>query len=227
MIPAVSVIVPVMRRPQNAEPFMASLMSSTDQAHVIVVADEDDNETWRAWLQAMPKGVGRVFRSAWPAPGGTFAQKVNLGYRMAPWTNWLFLCGDDVRFHERWLEAALTAAGVTGAQVVGTSAQNASDDWSPHPLISRRYVEKQGASWDGPGVVCHEGYRHNYIDSEICAVARQRGVWEMAHDSVVEHLHPAFGKGDDDPVYRLGQSFVDVDAAVWRERHEQFVEVAA
>jgi glycosyltransferase involved in cell wall biosynthesis len=227
MTPAVTVIVPVMRRPQNADRFMTSLQASTDRADVLVVADEDDNETWRAWLQAMPKGAGRVVRSAWPAPGGTFPEKVNLGFRMLPWTTkWIFIVGDDVRFGEGWLEAALAEATDT-THVVGTHAPNASDVWSPHLLIRRRYVVEQGASWDGPGVVCHEGYRHSYVDAEICRVARVRGVWAMAMGSAVEHLHPAFRTADDDPVYRLGQSTVDADAAVWRDRLGQFLKVSA
>ncbi len=224
--PAVTVIVPVMRRPQNAAPFMASLLETTDRADVLVVADEDDNETWRAWLQVMPKGAGRVVRSAWPAPGGTFPEKVNLGYRMASPTEWLFICGDDVRFGADWLESAIVQAGGF-ARVVGVHATNASEDWSPHLLINRQYVVEQGASWDGPGFVCHEGYRHNYVDAEICRVARQRGVWAMSWNSVVDHLHPAFGRGTDDATYRLGQSTVDADAAVWRERLEEHLQVSA
>ena len=223
----VTVVVPVMRRPQNAEPFMASLLATTNRAHVVAVADEDDNETWRAWLQVMPKGTGRVFRSAWPAPGGTFAQKVNLAYRVAPLTQWLFICGDDVRFHEGWLDAGLDVAEQFNAKVIGVASQGASDAWSPHLFINRRYVHDQGASWDGPGIVCHEGYRHNYVDVEVCTVAIQRHTFKMSWDSIVEHLHPVFGKAEDDPVYRLGQASVDADAAVWRERQEQYRTVAA
>jgi hypothetical protein len=65
------------------------------------------------------------------------------------------------------------------------------------------------------------------VDAEICRVARVRGVWAMAMDSIVEHLHPAFQTADDDPVYRLGQSTVDADAAVWRDRLGQFLKVSA
>ena len=220
----VTVIVPVMRRPLNAAPFVESLMASTNRAVVAVVADEDDNDTWRAWLQELVRGRGRVFRSSWPDPGGTFAQKVNLGYRMAPLTPWIFVCGDDVRFTPGWLEAAL----LTGQSVVGTCAPGTgvSDTFSPHLLISRTYVASLGASWDGPGVVCHEGYRHNYVDNEITAVARQRGMWAMAWDSIVEHHHPFYGPAADDPVYRLGQASVDADAMLWTQRRTRYMAAA-
>ena len=76
-------------------------------------------------------------------------------------------------------------------------------------------------------VVCHEGYRHNYVDAEICRVAVQRGTYWTARDANVEHLHPAFGTAEDDPTYRLGQSSVDADAATWRARLTEFLHVSA
>jgi hypothetical protein len=112
---------------------------------------------------------------------------------------WIFITGDDVRFHPGWLDHAQHIAALTGAHVVGTN------DWGnprvmagehgTHLLIRRSYIEEQGASWDGPGVVCHEGYRHNYVDDEIVTVAKQRGVWVSAPGSVVEHFHPMLGQG--------------------------------
>jgi hypothetical protein len=46
-----------------------------------------------------------------------------------------------------------------------------------------------GASWDGPGIVCHEGYRHWFVDDEITVAAQLRGVFQAALGSHVEHLH--------------------------------------
>jgi hypothetical protein len=92
-----------------------------------------------------------------------------------------------------------------------------------HLLIRRSYVDEQGASWDGPGVVAHEGYRHWYVDDEIVTSAKQRGVWQMALGSVVEHFHPLFGKAEQDDVYRLGQSFAQTDRATFLERSEKYL----
>ncbi len=67
-------------------------------------------------------------------------------------------------------------------------------------------------------MVCHEGYKHWYVDDEVVTVAKQRGAWGMALGSIVEHLHPAWGKGETDDVYTLGQSHADADKALFLKR---------
>ncbi len=49
-------------------------------------------------------------------------------------------------------------------------------------------------------------------------VAKQRRTFATALGSVVEHLHPIWGKGDDDPVYRKGQKFSAEDGKLFRAR---------
>jgi hypothetical protein len=83
-------------------------------------------------------------------------------------------------------------------------------------------VDEQGASWDGPGVVAHEGYGHWFVDDEIVTVAKQRGVWVAALASKVEHLNPLWGKGEMDPIYERGQATADADRALWQERLATF-----
>lgn len=222
-----AVIVPVMRRPQNAEPFMASLRASTGLVNVYAVADPDDTETLAAWHRAgasmvLNLGHHRVLEQQEPLDRpGTFAEKVNVGYRYSN-EPWLFLVGDDVRFHPGWLDHAQHVARTTGAQVVGTNdlgnPRVMVGEHGTHLLISRAYVDEHGASWDGPKVVAHEGYRHWFVDNELVTVAKQRGAWAPALGSVVEHLHPLFGKGEPDEVYELGQSHADADAEVFTQR---------
>jgi hypothetical protein len=67
-------------------------------------------------------------------------------------------------------------------------------------------------------VVCHEGYRHWFTDDEVVTAAKQRGTWAMAIHSKVEHLHPLFGGAPDDDTYRLGQSFMTEDRALFEAR---------
>jgi hypothetical protein len=81
-------------------------------------------------------------------------------------------------------------------------------------------VDEVGASWDGPGVMCHEGYRHWYVDNELVSAASLRGAFQMALGSVVEHMHPLWGKGEDDEVYALGKSFAEADGELYRARLE-------
>ncbi len=232
----VAVIVPVALRPQNAEPFMRSLRASTGLAKVYAVCDAYDDETWQAWTAA---GADHVLQMVYgPEDGdpiieqddgtlglrakiGSFAEKVNDGFKDAK-EPWLFIVGDDVRFHPGWYDRAVRASADLRYPVVGTNditnPRVTSGEHATHLLIRREYVDGMGASWDGPGVVCHEGYRHWYVDDEIVTAARQRGLFAMAQDSVVEHMHPLWGKGAPDEVYELGQSYAAGDRKVFEAR---------
>lgn len=209
----VAVIVPVLRRPENAVPLMTSLRASTGLATVYAVADDDDPETAEAWAAAGAQVI--------VGDKVTFAKKVNLGYAKTS-EPWLFLCGDDVKFHAGWLDHAQHVAESLEAHVVGTNdlgnPRVMAGDHATHLLVRRSYVDEVGASWDGPGVVAHEGYRHWFVDDELVTAAKQRGVWQMALGSVVEHLHPFWGKGESDEVYELGNAASEQDGKLFRAR---------
>lgn len=220
----VAVIVPVMQRPANAQPFMDSLRASTGLATVYAVCDNDDADTIRAWRDAgaVVIDINNIRKLESP---GTFAEKVNVAYEHTK-QPWLFLVGDDVRFHAGWLDHAQAMAG-NEHHVIGTNdlahPRVVSGEHATHVLIRRSYVDEHGASWDGPKVVAHEGYGHWYVDDEIVSAAKQRGVWAMALGSVVEHLHPAWGTASHDPVYELGQSRAANDRRTFRSRSRRYL----
>jgi GT2 family glycosyltransferase len=216
----VEVIVPVYGRPENAAPFMRSLRASTGLADVYAVCSDDgDAEAWN-------RAGAQVIRTTQVS----FAEKVNEGYRygvdpvnrgeFAP--PWVFLVGDDVRFHPGWLDHAQQVARQTGAKVVGTNdwgnPRVTAGEHATHMLIARDYVDEVGASWDGPGIICHEGYRHWYVDDEIVLAAKERGVWAPALASVVEHMHPLWGKAENDDTYLRGQRYAARDQATFKKR---------
>lgn len=213
----VAVLVPVMRRPQNAAPFMASLRASTGLARVYAVADRSDTDTIAAWQAAGAEVI-------WQDDLGTFAKKVNYGYRNST-EPWVFIVGDDVRFHAGWYDHALHAATVRGCDVVGVNdlgnPRVLAGEHATHLLIRRGYIDEHGASWDGPGVVCHEGYAHNFVDDEIVAAAKQRHMFTVALASIVEHMHPVWEKGEPDDVYALGRQSAMQDKKKFKRRSEQ------
>lgn len=208
----VDVIVPVLHRPQNVAPLLRSLRASTGLARATFVIEPDDPEVANLVIEH----GGRVV-----VHPGTFAEKVNVAYR-ATEQPWLFLVGDDVRFHPGWWDHVQHVANRYDASVVGTndlgSTRVRAGEHATHMAISRDYVANVGASWDGPGVVCHEGYRHWFVDDEIITAAKQRAQFQMALGAVVEHLHPIFGKGEMDDVYELGQRSASQDKALYVKR---------
>jgi hypothetical protein len=218
---ATAVIVPVLGRPQNAAPFMLSIdLSGPDVlklATVYAVVDESDRELGKAWSDL---GAEIVWFDDEGRSPGTFAEKVNQAYLQTT-EPWLFLTGDDVQFHPGWLDQAQHAAR-DGAHVIGTNDLHnplvLKGEHATHLLVRRNYVDERGSSWDGPKVVCHEGYRHWFVDNEIVSVAKQRGVWKFAKHSKVEHLHPMWGGAPDDDTYQLGQSRVLEDKALFDAR---------
>jgi hypothetical protein len=218
-----AVIVPVMKRPQNAEPFMRSLKASTGMANVYAICDADDGDTITAWHNAGAKTIIRLPKGR----AGTFAEKINVGYEES-FEPWVFIVGDDVRFHAGWLDHAQAIAG--DKDVIGTNdlvnPRVTRGEHATHLMIRRSYIDEQGASWDGPKVLCHEGYQHWFVDDEIVAAAKQRNTWAMAIGSHVEHRHPAFGTAETDEVYELGQSFAKQDGALFKQRLATHGEVA-
>lgn len=213
----VAVVVPVLNRPHRAEPFMQSLHISTSRAQAYAVVNEADTTTRDAWLSARANVLVTSLN--------TFAEKVNYAYGV---TNepWLFLVGDDVSFHPEWADELLRVADETGAMVVGANdlANPRTDQGThaPHLLISRQYVAERGASWDGPGVVCHEGYSHMFVDDEVVTAAKQRGTFAVARDAIVEHLHPAVMKAEVDSTYQLGWSYAELDKSRFAERMREY-----
>lgn len=211
----IDVIVPVMGRPEHAATFMRSLRASTGLAHVTVLANPDDAEVIDAWRR---HGVDVIVQ---PADRTTFPQKCNDGYR-ATSRPWLLFVGSDVVFRPGWWDHALHTTRQYRVDVVSTNdlCNSVVRDGrlATHPIMRRSYVDETGASWDGPGVVAHEGYRHGFVDAEWTQAARKRGVFLPSFGAVVEHIHPLVEKAEWDDVYELGHSSVDQDRELFIER---------
>jgi GT2 family glycosyltransferase len=216
----VDVIIPVLHRPQNVAPLMTSLLASTGLARAFFVCEADDVEE-----QDAVKAAGGFVLVDTEGGAHTFAEKVNFAYeetgRFHP-APWVLLVGDDVRFRPGWLDHAQDVHRRYGANVVGTNdlcnPRVIAGDHATHPLIRRSYVDDVGAGWDGPGIVCHEGYAHWFVDDEIVTAAKQRATFQAALGSQVEHLHPMNGGAPDDDVYAAGSAKAPADRALFERR---------
>lgn len=224
----ITVVVPVLGRPQNAEPFIDSLdraLSSNLVDRVLVIADSADPETGNVWAKH-EKWVSVLmgnFASPDESPRpGTYPEKVNQALGVVG-TEWMFLAGDDVRFHDDWASIALAAAVGTKARVIGTNdlanPRTMRGEHSTHTFVHTGYARNRGASWDGPGTVCSEAYHHWHCDDELVTIAKLRDVWVHATGSVVGHLHPYFDPAVAwDETYALGESRSAEDRQTWEAR---------
>jgi hypothetical protein len=212
----VDVIIPALHRPQNVKTLMESLNATTGLALARWVIEPDDEEEWETICATYNWTVTRE--------AGTFAHKVNTVYKetTAPW---IMLVGDDVRFRPGWLDQALDVAQRWNADVVGTNdllnPRVRRGEHATHMLIRRSYIDEIGASWDGPGIVCHEGYGHWFVDDEIVQAAKMRGKFQAALGSHVEHVHPMNGITPDDEVYAKGRATAEADQRVFKRRLEE------
>jgi len=227
----VAIIVPIAKR-DNAARFLDTLASSLTPAQrnrvaVYAMGDIDDpaTERWQDQIHRYENTMVISFDYQAPDGMGSFAQKVNRGYEITE-EPWIFLVGDDVTFHEGWLDQALEVARTTGKHVIGTNDLTnelvEAGEHATHMLIRRAYVDAVGASWDGPGIVCHEGYRHWFVDNEIVLAAKQVDAWAPCLLAKVEHMHPLWNKGQQDEVYRIGQGAAEADREVWWQRFNYF-----
>ena len=220
----VAVIVPVMRRPHNVQKFAESCLATAHTAHIYFIVDHDDMAEMAA-VEIAAENDDRVNMIVNESESKTFATKCNLGYRETS-EPWLLFVGDDVRFWPGWW-AEIVHSDDGSAFVATNDMRNRSvmsGQHATHPAIRRDWLDDHGASWDGPFTVCHEGYRHWYVDNEWSAVAQQAGQFRYCSRSLVEHRHPIWNDAPDDEVYRLGQSFADEDRVLWLERSMRFAD---
>ena len=160
----------------------------------------------------------------WKPERGDYARKVNWGAHRAVIMgfDWFLLAADDVHYRPGWARAALAAHEATGALVIATNDLGNPDvmagRYATHPFAHRNYLAYGTADDPDGRLLYHPGYWHEGCDVEFAETARSRGTYAFAADSIVEHLHHAWGKGEDDAVYVGSREHADADHALLRRR---------
>ena len=210
------ILVPMLGRPHTVAPLLASIRDATPDAQVLFALTPDDDAVIQAVVEAVGNDVGPSdFYGVDREPRGDYARKINVGIRHTT-EDHIFTGACDLKFRPGWYEAAV-ARLTEGIGVVGTN------DLSPraaatHFLVTRSYVEQFGTI-DEPGKFFHEGYPHEWVDDEAIGTAQYRKAYAYADDSIVEHMHPAWGKADWDDTYRrMGQRMRDGQTLFNRRR---------
>lgn len=215
----IAILVPVLNRPQNAGPLVDSIRANSrllPEITILFLLSPADHEERTAVLAT---GCDAHIVGWQPGPGD-WGKKINEGFRVTS-SEFCLLGADDLRFHPNWDTEVLRVAEETGAGVIGTNdlgnATVMRGLHSTHPLVRRSYVEEHGTI-DEPGICCHEGYHHQWVDTELIETAKMRGQWAFAKDSHVEHLHPFWKKGRMDSTYEKALSTSREDHAIFQER---------
>lgn len=217
----ISIVCPTLNRPHLLVPLAENIADTTHGFRLIFVcdvADEASQQQVGKAAQILPRhSVNLILKD------GTYPQKSNAGMRHAV-GEWAVVVNDDTRFHAGWQSAA-QAGFDTGANVVGTNDLSPSShaEHSTQVAVRLSYLEDPGASWNEPRKLYHEGYHHNFSETEVCSLAIQRGVWLYAEDAVIEHCHPDWGKREADATDdRGGQSRFKEDQALYEARRVEW-----
>lgn len=150
-----------------------------------------------------------------------YPRKMNAAYRDTE-GEWMLMGSDDITFMPGWENAALAVAETEQASVIATNdmanAQVKRGRFGTHALVRRSYIDERGGSMDGPGVLIHDGYDHNFCDRELCHVAQSRGVYSFAPRSQIVHRHAIWGTAPMDATYEKGRENFTEDQRLFYER---------
>jgi hypothetical protein len=201
------VVLPLLGRPKRVQLVLRSLEDATPEDHDVVLActQTDHAVVLEAQAAAATRPNVRVQLSP-PRYVGDYAKKVNQAYRESDHP-FLFLGADDLRFEWGWWVAARrqldanSRIGVVGTNDLAPTDRARRGEHSTHSVVRRSYVQERGLI-DGGDAILYEGYTHEYVDDELVGTAKHRQAWCYAADSIVEHLHPHWGKAPTDSIYR-------------------------
>lgn len=218
----VTILIPVLNRPQRVAPLVESIRSAQrkHKCHTVFIATQGDRAEILAIESVLDENVSlKIVRRSQEG----YARKMNLGFDAAT-SEWVFLAADDLLFHAGWADEAIRVGEQTGLCVVGTNdlgnSRTVRGIHSTHTLVNRGY--RECGSVDDPVRILHEGYHHNFVDDEFIQTAMWRDTYVHAPKALVEHLHPHWGKGQDDDTYRRGQRDFSADRVIYNGRRHLF-----
>lgn len=206
---SVAILIPVLDRPGNVAPLLASIEQSTPAPFTtLFICDPDDTAEHQAIAAA---GAPAIF------PGGGYATKIRAGIAATD-DPLVFIGADDLHFTPGWLQAAQNRIAA-GAEVVGindTIRRRRRPVHATHFLMTRDYAQRP--TIDGaPGPLSGE-YSHSFVDDELIATAMHRGVYAYAQNAIVEHRHWMNHAAPDDATYRRGRARFEQDRAIFHQR---------
>lgn len=191
----IRVFCPTRHRPQNALRLTESFNETTSYARLIFSVDEDAGPMLSAYTADLEwqDRIG-VFRH--PGEHGTgFVKPLNWVVDRAGWAGEFYgFVGDDHVFRTSSWETKVEAAFHAGADVVYGDDLLVGDRIPTAVFLRRELVRALG--WFAPPQFSH-------LNADCCwkDIGESLGTLRYLPDVVIEHLHPAAGKAENDDQY--------------------------
>lgn len=224
----IDILVPVLGRGHQAQPLVDNIAQASSYEHrVLFICSPFDEATTDAC-----RATGcDVLVTSWKPGRADFARKINLAWEQTD-AEWVFQAATDLRFHPRWDAHAVGMHTKTRCRVVGTNDLGnplvQRGRHSTHTLIRRDYITDFGSgTLDNSGLVFSLAYDHQWTDNDFVETARMRREFVFAKRSIVEHMHPHWGKGDDDATYKKAMRQTTRDRALFSQRMRDLIRPAA
>lgn len=198
------------KRSKKLKTVAESIKETTRTPYLLTfIIEEEDTETVKS-----AEGLGDVLTGTF----GTPAKAINYGFKKTNHPYFIF-ANDDFVFQPNWDTNAF-AKMTDGKSVIAINDGSPSPQWGTITLSRRSYVNDHGGT-ENKGEVFHEGYTHNYVDTEYWERATQQNVTDVAPDSVIIHEHPAFGY-EADTVHKKPKN-TERDSQIFMERRRQYL----
>ena len=207
----VAVLIPTLGRPNKISAIVSNIIDTAPEATAYFIVEPDDPETVLAVDET--DGANLIVN----ARCRTYAGAINTGLLQTS-EPLLFVSADDFVYHANWLEPLVELSKTYG--MVGSNDLHNSEvlrgEMATSFLVRRDYALT--GCIDLPGLLLHEGYNHNFVDTEAVGYARSRGEFVHCAESHVEHLHPIWGKGTYDETYLKGSNLIQKDYTLYHNR---------
>lgn len=218
----IDVIIPTLWRSARLHDLVANIHDTTVNRHQVTFVVEDfDTETIALLDDWRDPGVRYVVNDRAPSCLGAF----NAAIPHIEYPYW-FAGGDDIKFHAEW-DTLCLGLMVDPILVVGTNdlfnSAVLNGRTATHFLVDSRFNEQGGTFEEEPGLVAHEGYHHDYFDTELCEVAKFRGQFAPCLDAVVEHMHHLARKNELDATYQRNREGAQKDGEIFQYRYDDWM----
>jgi hypothetical protein len=217
----IALLVPVLGRPHQIKPVFDSITSATSTEHrvIFICSPRASDQVGHDACRAIPEAI--TITVPWEPGRSDYALKLEAGFDQTD-EEWLFQGATDLVFYAGWDVQALAVARQSKCGVIGTNDLGnplvKRGRHSTHTLFTRDYIETYGGTADNSGRIFSTAYDHQWTDSEFIETATLRRQFAFARRSIVEHLHPHWGKGDMDETYEKAHRATTEDQRLFMRR---------